>query len=94
MRIVRGDYEWDSVKADSNERKHGVTFDEGVTALRDPFASEAPDISHPKRMQAICLSHPRGRLLLVVYEPRGWRTRIISARPVDGRERKTYEEGG
>jgi uncharacterized DUF497 family protein len=94
VRIVRGDYEWDSVKADSNERKHGVTFDEGVTALRDPFASEATDISHPKRMQAICLSHPRGRLLLVVYEPRGWRTRIISARPVDGRERKTYEEGG
>ena len=31
-------FEWDPKKAESNARKHGVTFDEAVTAFRDPLS--------------------------------------------------------
>jgi uncharacterized DUF497 family protein len=91
VRIVRGDYEWDSVKAASNERKHRVTFDEALTALRDPLLSEDRDLMHPRRSIALCRSM-QDRVLVVVYEPRGWRTRIISARSAERRELKAYEE--
>ncbi len=32
------DIEWDSDKADSNLKKHGVSFEEAATALLDPMA--------------------------------------------------------
>jgi len=35
------DFEWDSAKATANARKHGVSFEEAVTALRDDFAATA-----------------------------------------------------
>jgi uncharacterized DUF497 family protein len=31
-------FEWDEVKAKSNERKHGVCFDIAVHVFEDPFA--------------------------------------------------------
>jgi uncharacterized DUF497 family protein len=93
VRVVEGDYEWDSVKAASNLRKHGVTFEYAGDALRDPLLREGSDIEHPRRLIALCRS-TRDLVLVVVYEPRGWRTRIISARKADRRERKEYETGG
>ena len=35
--------EWDSDKADSNLKKHGVSFEEAATALRDPMALAQED---------------------------------------------------
>ena len=32
-------FEWDPKKAESNARKHGVTFDEASTTFGDPLAS-------------------------------------------------------
>jgi uncharacterized DUF497 family protein len=39
-------FEWDEEKADKNLRKHGVTFDEAKTALRDSFLMTYPDPEH------------------------------------------------
>jgi uncharacterized DUF497 family protein len=39
-------FDWDSEKAASNVRKHGVTFDEASTAFRDPLALLMPDPDH------------------------------------------------
>ena len=36
--VVEGDFEWDSIKADSNLAKHGVAFAEAATVFADPFA--------------------------------------------------------
>jgi uncharacterized DUF497 family protein len=33
-------FEWDNNKAASNWRSHGVTFDQAVVAISDPFAIE------------------------------------------------------
>ena len=36
--VVEGDFEWDSDKAASNLRKHGVSFPEAATVFADPLA--------------------------------------------------------
>lgn len=36
--VLYGDFEWDDAKAASNQAKHGVSFEEAVTALVDPNA--------------------------------------------------------
>ena len=39
-------FEWDGKKAESNVRKHGVTFDEACTAFQDSLALLMPDPDH------------------------------------------------
>ena len=36
-------FEWDNIKAASNWRDHGVTFDQAAKAVGDAFAVEAID---------------------------------------------------
>ena len=48
-------FEWDPQKAIENDRKHGVTFDEAVTAFGDPLG---PDI-RLARSGWPCLATPR-----------------------------------
>ena len=36
--IVYGDFEWDDAKAATNLSKHGISFEEAVTAVVDPNA--------------------------------------------------------
>jgi hypothetical protein len=38
--------EWDNRKAAANLRKHGVAFEEAVTALEDPLAVTYRDPDH------------------------------------------------
>jgi hypothetical protein len=38
--------EWDSVKAVSNRKKHGVDFHEAGTVLGDPLSTTFPDPAH------------------------------------------------
>jgi len=40
------DFEWDSAKAESNARKHGVSFFEASTVLGDPLELVISDPDH------------------------------------------------
>jgi len=91
--VVEGDFEWDSDKAESNLRKHGVSFPEAATAFADPLAVYLDDGSGIGRMVVIGTSL-RERLLVVVHVERGSRDRIISARTATTAERQVYETGG
>lgn len=87
-------FEWDQNKANSNLRKHSVSFEEALTALLDPFSSTALDPGHSVdeyRFVTFGLS-ARRRLLTVSFTERGNRIRIISARLATKREREIYEE--
>jgi uncharacterized protein len=53
---------WDANKADSNRRKHGVTFDEATTVFGDPLAGTFEDADH---------SLGERRLIRVVRYPQG-----------------------
>ena len=87
--------EWDNRKAGANARKHGVSFEEAVTALEDSLAVTYPDPDHSLdecRFLTFGLSS-RGRILVVAHTDRGEAIRLISARPATRSERRAYEEG-
>lgn len=88
-------FEWDPKKATVNIRKHGVSFQEAATIFSDPLAITFDDPDHvvvEKRYITFGLSL-QNRLIIVSHTERGKRTRIISARLMDRKERKLYEEG-
>lgn len=83
-------FEWDTLKAQLNIRKHGVSFEEAATALLDELSATIPDPDHSGseiRSLTFGLS-ARRRLLAVSYTERGEFVRIISARPVTKGERE------
>lgn len=83
--------EFDPGKARSNFRKHGVTFEQAFTALRDERAHwiEDPDAEGEKRWLVLGLSE-RGILLAVAITLRGDLFRIISARKATRNEAQCY----
>jgi hypothetical protein len=91
---VTYEFEWNPAKAETNLRKHDVSFEEGVTVFADPLSLNMPDPLHSaeeERFLVLGMSI-RQRLLVVAYAERGRRTRIISARKATRRERNDYEE--
>lgn len=89
------EFEWDPLKAVTNEKKHNVTFQEAATVFGDPLAItfEDPDHSARERRFITFGLSLRKRLLVVAHAERRGKTRIVSARLMTRRERKIYEEG-
>lgn len=87
-------FEWDERKAVANRRKHGVGFDEAMTAFGDPLSSTIPDPAHSDEEDRFVLigESERGRLVVVVHVERGESIRIISARPATAGERRDHEQ--
>ncbi len=87
-------FEWDSEKAEHNERKHGVTLEEATIVFFDTFAHENTDESHGEtRFQRIGLG--ANGILYVVYTTRGENEesyRLISARKATRNETIIYFE--
>lgn len=84
-------FTWDAKKAATNASKHGVTFDEAVTAFEDAQGAYYPDSLHDDRFVLIGYSR-RQRLLYVVHAEVGATTiRIISARRATSHEKAHYE---
>ena len=60
-------FEWDAAKAETNRRKHDVTFDEGTTVFSDPLSMLRTDPDHSLPEQRfIVLGMSNQRRLLVV----------------------------
>ena len=91
-------FEWDPAKAESNVRKHGVTFEEASRVFADPLLKSIYDEDHssPGDERWVTLGMSRGFLLVVVHtfvEHLSIVTvRIISARHAMRNERRSYEE--
>lgn len=85
---------WDPLKAKSNLRKHGVAFEEAITAFTDRFSETIPEHDHSYEEERFVMlgMSARRRLIVVSYTERDGRIRLISARLATPRERKIYEE--
>ncbi len=86
-------FEWYPPKAQSNLKKHQVSFHEASTIFRDKTILELPDREHSEeelRFIAIGRSD-QDRLLFVNFTVRSDRVRIISARQAESWERREYE---
>ncbi|HWE87469.1 MAG TPA: BrnT family toxin [Terracidiphilus sp.] len=89
------DFEWHPDKANSNLKKHGVSFEEAKTILGDPRALIVPDQEHSEaefRFLSIGRSDS-GRLITMCFTERENRIRIISARLSERWEGREYETG-
>jgi uncharacterized DUF497 family protein len=83
------EFEWDDRKAASNARNHGVTFEEARAAFHDPDATHADD-PDPDEERFIRLCRLGPDVFVVIWTQRGDRIRIISARPANKHEQRTY----
>ena len=89
-------FEWDEQKAWSNERKHGVSFDEAQTVFYDQQArlSFDPDHSQDEDRYILLGMSSDLRLLVVchVYRQSDQYIRIISARQATKQETLQYQD--
>lgn len=94
---VKTRFEWNPDKASQNLRKHGVSFETAVRVFTDPCALVEQDriVNGEERWQAIGVVEDF-LMLLVAHAVRQQDDveviRIISARRVNRRERRLYEE--
>ncbi|MEI6806660.1 MAG: BrnT family toxin [Myxococcaceae bacterium] len=90
------EFAWDPAKNIKNLEKHGVAFEEAITAFDDPFALIAPDLKHStaEEERDWLLGESDTGVLVVIFTIRkpGPVFRIISARPASRKERKYYVE--
>jgi len=89
-------FEWDQRKAEINERKHGVKFEEVVDIFEDPLSMTGfdPDHSMDEERYITIGQTKSGRFLVVSHTDRNGAIRIISARRATRREIKDYEDVG
>ncbi|MBE0504281.1 MAG: BrnT family toxin [Desulfuromonadales bacterium] len=87
-------FEWDSRKADSNLKKHGISFNEASTVFADPLSLLMDDPKHSEEEQRFLVMglSAQQRLLVVAFAERPPRTRLISARLASRQERNFYEQ--
>ena len=88
------EFEWDPKKAESNLRKHQLSFPEAATVFGDPLGITVfdPDHSEEEGRYITVGASAAGRLLMIAHTDRGDKVRIISARELTRAERKEYEE--
>lgn len=88
------EFDWDSTKAATNLKKHGVSFEEAQSVFYDEFAVQFFDEDHSSDEERFLLlgMSTGARLLLVCHCERdaGHVIRIISARKATKRESAFY----
>lgn len=88
-------FEWDSKKALSNKRRHGITFEEASTIFGDSLSITVHDPAHSigeDRFITIGTS-VNNKLIVVVHTDRNDIIRIISARKATRNETRQYGQG-
>jgi uncharacterized protein len=84
-------FEWDDEKAQTNLRKHSITFAMARDVFNDPFLLEWIDNTQSQsEIRFAALGMVEQRVLFVAFEMRGELIRIISARRAVAAERRRY----
>lgn len=86
------EFQWHNIKAKTNTKKHGITFEEAITCFYDPHqvAFYDPDHSDVEDREIMIAHSEKRRMLLVSYTIRDDVIRLISARIATKKEVKNY----
>ncbi|MEM8720035.1 MAG: BrnT family toxin [Cyanobacteria bacterium P01_G01_bin.39] len=85
-------FEWDDVKAASNETKHSVSFPFAVRAFEDENRLTVMDNrSDYGEIRYVTLARIEKRVYVLVYTLRNSVIRLISARKANTKEVKRYD---
>lgn len=85
-------FEWDAAKNSSNQRKHGLAFEDAelVFAGRTiTFADTRKDYAEPR---FVTLGRLLDVVVVIIHTPRGDAQRIISMRKANAKERARYQK--
>ena len=93
-------FEWDEIKANTNVRKHSVSFELARTVFNDPRLLTVADLEHSENEERwFSIGYAtNGSILSVVYlwsdaDPAVTKIRLISARNASQTEIRYYQEG-
>ena len=87
-----GLFEWNEDKCELNLTNHGLDFYDAAEAFNDENALQLPDLRNDYgENRTIPVALTSGALLSIVYTPRNFGIRIISARFARRKERKLYD---
>ena len=85
--------EFDPKKDAANVKKHGVSLSEGDGVLNDPLALTVEDDLAESEQRFVTIGmNAFGSLMVVIHAYRGSKSRIISVRKPDPKERRNYEK--
>lgn len=85
------EFEWDVEKAESNYKKHGISFSFATLIFEDPNMDDLADQSIPYGEDRwIATGFVPPLMLSVVYTLRGSKIRLISARKATPYEQRRY----
>ena len=89
-------FQWDEGNADKNRITHNVENWEGEQIFFNVplLILDVPRHSAAEKRWAAFGRTDAGRLLALVFTERGKLIRVISARDMNGKERRFYEENG
>jgi uncharacterized DUF497 family protein len=96
--VIETRVEWDEAKNLSNERKHGIRFEQAALAFLDPLVISRKDRVEGGEERWQTFRRVEGLLLLLVahtvqnQSPAEEVIRIISARCATPKERRKYED--
>jgi uncharacterized DUF497 family protein len=87
-------FEWDKEKAETNLKKHDVSFEEAETVFSDSLSLTVPDPLHSDYENHLIITgySNQQRQIVVVHTDRGDKIRIVSARLATPGERRKYEQ--
>jgi len=84
--------EWDDNKNRENLANHGLNFEDAEHVFENPtFTFEDTRFEYGET-RYITFGLLEGRMVVVAHTPRGNKTRIISMRKGNDREKKTYQK--
>ncbi len=87
-------FDWDEGNLYKNEKKHGLKWQEIEEVFFNQPLLVNEDQKHSEyeaRCFALGVTHS-GKMVYVVFTRRGERIRVISARPINRKERSIYEK--
>ena len=89
------EFEWNSAKARSNLKKHGISFEEAQSVFYDEYARQFDDDDHSDEEERFIMlgMSIKSRVLVVCHCERsgGNVIRIVSARKATSKERSFYQ---
>ena len=87
-------FEWDDKKAETNLRKHNISFEEASTVFGDDLSITIEDPLHSQDENRYILigQSVHSRTLVVIHLEKTDSIRIISARRATKKEKRFYEE--
>ena len=91
--IYHGRFIWNRLKAEVNQRKHGITFEKATEIFDDPFFIEEYDEENSEYEDRYNITgFVKDMYVTVSFTLRDNLTRIFSARKADIEEEGAYDE--